>query len=136
LVVGDVLIVCAGGQPEASVVALDRNTGKERWRALKDRPAYSAPVVITAGGCQQLVVWTADTITSFAPATGQVYWQVPRKSTFDEAEVVASPVLHKDLLLCLSAWSRGSKMLKLGPEKPAASVLWETRSKPATMIST
>src|SRR5262249_40063178 len=46
LVVDDLLIVCAGGQPEASVVALDRNTGRERWRALKDRPAYSAPIVL------------------------------------------------------------------------------------------
>src|SRR5262249_19488321 len=136
LVVGDLLIVCAGGQPEASVIALDRNTGQERWKALKDRPAYSAPVVITAGGRQQLVVWTADSITAFEPATGKVFWQVPWKATFDEAQVVASPVLHKDLLLCLSAWNRGAKMLKLDADKPAASVLWETRSKPSTTFST
>jgi outer membrane protein assembly factor BamB len=136
LVVGDLLIVCAGGQPEASVVALDKDTGQVRWKALKDRPAYSAPIVVTAGGCRQVIVWTADTITSLEPAGGKVYWQVPRKSTFDEAEVVASPVLYKDRLLCLGAWNRGSKMLKLDPDKPAASVLWETRSKPATTIST
>src|SRR5262249_19747726 len=86
LVVGDLLIVCAGGQPEASVVALDKDTGQVRWQALKDRPAYSAPIVITAGGCQQVIVWTADAITSFEPAGGKVYWQVPRKTTFDEAE--------------------------------------------------
>jgi WD40 repeat protein len=136
LVVGDLLIVCAGGQPDGSVVAVDRNTGKERWKALEDRPAYSAPIVITAGGCQQLIVWTADTVTGFAPATGKVYWQVPWKVTFDEAQVVASPVLHKNLLLCLSAWNRGSKMLKLDPAKPAASVSWATRMKPTTTIST
>src|SRR5262249_11006250 len=86
LVVGDLLIVGAGGHPGASVVALDRKTGTERWRALEDGPAYSAPIVVTAGGCHQLIVWTADTITAFAPATGKVYWQVPRKATFDEAE--------------------------------------------------
>src|SRR5262245_1770637 len=86
LVVGDLLVGCAGGQPEASVIAFDRHTGQERWKALKDRPGYSAPIVITAGGCQQLIVWTADTITGLEPATGKVYWQVPRKTTFDEAE--------------------------------------------------
>ena len=136
LIVGDLLIVCAGGKPEASVVALDRNTGELRWKALADRPAYSAPIVITAGGCQQLIVWTADSVTGFEPDTGKVFWQVPRKSVFDPAEVVALPVLHKDMLLCMGAWSRGSVMLKLDSAKPGASVLWQTGSKPTTMIST
>jgi WD40 repeat protein len=136
LVEGDLLIVCAGGQPTASVIALDRNTGAERWRALEDRPAYSAPVVITAGGCRQLIVWTADTVTALEPATGKVFWQVPYKATFDPAQAVASPVFHKDRLLCLAAWNRGSLMLKLGPGKPSASVLWKTRSTPSTVFST
>jgi WD40 repeat protein len=136
LVVGDLLIVCAGGQPEASVVALDRKTGELRWRALPDRPAYSAPIVINAGGAQQLIVWTADSITGFEPATGKVHWQVPWKAVFDPAQMVASPVWHKDMLLCLGAWSRGSKMLKLDSAKPGASVLWETGTKPTTTIST
>lgn len=136
LVVGDLLIVCAGGQPDANVVALDRNTGALRWKALADRPAYCSPVLINAGGRQQLVVWTADLITGFEPETGKVFWQVPRKSTFDPAEVVALPVLHKDRLLCMGAWSRGSVMLKLDAAKPGASVLWQTGSKPTTTIST
>ena len=82
LVVGDLLIVCAGGQPDASVVALDRKTGELRWKALPDRAAYSAPIVIHAGGCEQLIVWTADSITGFDPPSGKVHWQVPWKATF------------------------------------------------------
>jgi WD40 repeat protein len=136
LVVGDILILCAGGQPEASVVALDRKTGDLRWKALADRPAYSAPIVLKAAGVEQLIVWSADSITGFEPATGKVHWQVPWKATFDPAQMVASPVWHKDLLLCLGGWSRGSKMLKLDSAKPAASVLWETGTKPTTTIST
>lgn len=136
LIEGDLLIVVAGAQPEGTVMAFDRKTGEERWRALKDRPAYSAPVVVTAGGCRQLIVWTADTIASFDPPTGKVHWQVPFRATFDEAQMVASPVLHKDMLLCLGAWGRGSKMLKLDAKKPAAEVAWETPREPTTTIST
>jgi hypothetical protein len=136
LVEGDLLIVCAGGQPSASVVALDRNTGQERWRALDDRPAYSAPVVISAGGCRQVIVWTGDTVTSLEPTTGKVYWRVPYKATFDPAQAVASPVFHRDRLLCLAAWNRGSLMLQLDPARPAASELWKTRSDPSTVFST
>ena len=136
MVVGDLLIVCAGGQPDACVIAFDRKTGQQRWKALTDRPAYSAPLVIMAGGCQQAIVWTADHINSLEPTTGKVYWQVPYKTTFDEAQVVASPVLHKDMLLCLAAWYRGSVMVKLDSEKPAAAQFWRTRSKPSTSFST
>jgi outer membrane protein assembly factor BamB len=136
LIVDDLLIVCAGAQPDASVVALDRKTGELRWHALPDRPAYSAPIVVNAGGTRQIVVWTADSIASLEPASGKVYWQVPWKAVFDPAQMVASPVIHKDMLLCLGAWSRGSKMLKLDSTKPEASDLWETGAKPTTPIST
>ena len=98
--------------------------------------AYSAPIVVDRGGCRQAIVWTADNITSLNPTTGKVYWQVPYKATWNEAQVVASPVLHKNWLLCVMAWNRGSMMLKLDAEKPAASVLWKTRSRPTTQFST
>ena len=136
MVEGELLIVYAGGQPEATVIAFDRNTGVERWKALPDRPAYSAPIVITSGGVRQAIVWTADHVNALEPATGKLLWQVPYKTTFDEAQVVASPVLHKDRLLCLTAWNRGSFLLKLDADKPGAEVVWKTRSRPSTMTST
>ena len=133
MVEGELLIVYAGGQPDATVIAFDRNTGVERWKALPDRPAYSAPIIITAGGTRQAIVWTADHVNALEPATGKLLWQVPYKTTFDEAQVVASPVLHKDRLLCLTAWNRGSFLLKLAADKPGAEVVWKTRSRPSTM---
>jgi WD40 repeat protein len=136
LVEGDVLIVVAGGRPDATVMAFDRNTGEVRWKALGDRPAYSSPIAITIGGARQVIVWTGDSVSSLEPSTGKLYWQVPYRATFDEAQAVASPVVHKDMLLCLGAWNRGSLMLKLDDQKPGASVLWKTRSKPTTTIST
>lgn len=136
LIEGDMLIVSAGGQPEATVIAFDRNTGMEGWKSLKDRPAYSAPIAITAGGCRQAIVWTADSVAGLEPATGKILWQVPYKARFDPAQAVASPVLQKDMLLCLAAWNRGSIMLKLDADKPAASVLWKTEARPTTTFST
>src|SRR5438874_2410543 len=37
LIEGNLLILVIGGQPDAGVVALDKNTGKEAWRALNNR---------------------------------------------------------------------------------------------------
>jgi outer membrane protein assembly factor BamB len=136
LVVGDVLIVMAGGKPEACVVALDCPTGAVRWQALADRASYSAPIAINAGGCEQAIVWAADSITSFDPPSGKQHWQLEWRANFDPAQRVATPVRHGDTLLFMGAWSRGSKLLRLDPAKPAAAVLWETRKDPSTMHST
>jgi WD40 repeat protein len=118
------------------VTAFNRLTGELVWKVLDDRPAYSAPIVITAGGTRQLILWTADTVTSLEPATGKVLWQIPYKATFDPAQAVASPVLQGDQLLCLAAWYRGSLMLKLAADQPAATILWKTRSRPTTTMAT
>ena len=46
------------------------------------RATSTTPIVVTAGGYRQLIVWTADTITSLDPPTGKVFWQVPFRATF------------------------------------------------------
>ena len=50
LVENDLLIVLIGGSPGACVVAFDRRTGEEKWKALGDRASYAAPIVIEQAG--------------------------------------------------------------------------------------
>ena len=50
LIEGDLLILFIGGKPEASVVALDKDTGKEVWRALDEKLTFSSPIVIVSAG--------------------------------------------------------------------------------------
>ncbi len=49
-----ILYIC--GKPGACVVALEKYSGKEVWRALDD-VTYSSPAA-TSGGKRQLIVWT------------------------------------------------------------------------------
>ncbi len=132
----DLVIVCVGGRDAASVVAFDRHTGRQRWAALNDEPAYSAPVVVTAGGRRQLIVWTADGIVSLNPATGDVYWQEKWKTSFDAAQVIASPVLHGDKLLFVMGWNRGARVVQLHADKSSAETVWRTRAGASTMLGT
>src|SRR5205814_4898107 len=54
----DLLIVNGDQDAQAYLVALDKNTGEERWRA--DRPnrtrSYCAPLLVEVGGKKQLVL--------------------------------------------------------------------------------
>jgi outer membrane protein assembly factor BamB len=136
LVWDDLLIVYAGGQPDALMIAFDRQTGEERWKALPDRPAYSAPIVIRRGDRQQLITWSGDAVHSLNPKTGKSYWSMDYKCAWDVAEVIATPVLQDDRLLFLKGWGRGALMLRLDSGKPAAAELWRTRSDPSTLMAT
>jgi WD40 repeat protein len=136
LVEGEVVIISAGATPAGTAIAFDRRTGEERWRALSDRPAYSAPIALDTAGRRQVILWTGDNVNSLDPATGELLWQVPFKASFDPAQATATPVVHKDKMLLLAAWNRGSMMLKLHVEKPGATVFWKTRSNPTASTST
>lgn len=136
LVEDDVVIISAGSRPNGTAIAFDRKTGAERWRALADRPAYSAPIVLEMAGKRQVIVWTGDNVNSLDPATGTLLWRVPFKAIFDPAQATATPVVFRDRMLCLAAWNRGSMMLKLDTDKVGASVLWKTDVNPTASTST
>ena len=119
---GDRVIFVRGVKPTAEnkvpacIVALDRNTGKELWTVLNEAVANSTPILITAGGQRQLIVWTGDSVTSLNPATGAIFWSHAMKSSNNENS--ATPVWSGDRLLV------SGTMFKLDAEKPAATVLW------------
>ena len=99
LVDGNRLIAIVGGQPDAKVMAFDKMTGQEIWRALPSdsEQGYCQPVIFETGGIRQLVVWHPLAVASLDPATGKVFWQQPFKITM--GMTLATPVLSGTRLL-------------------------------------
>jgi outer membrane protein assembly factor BamB len=122
LIEGALLILPIGGQDGAGIVALDRMTGEERWKALPDRANYSTPVPIDQAGRRVLVCWTAERIVGLEVGTGQLLWE----HAYPEPKRligVADPVVSGKRLFISDFWE-GSLMLLLGSEKPEVSRLW------------
>ncbi len=126
LVYRDLVIVNAGGLPEACLVAFHRNSGKERWRALADDPGYSAPILVRRGQNDLLVFWSADAVVGLDPATGRTWWRIPFRTRMDLA--VATPVVQGDLLF-VSAFYDGSLMIQLSEDGRSARVLWRRKGR-------
>jgi outer membrane protein assembly factor BamB len=126
LIEDDLLILFIGGKPEACVVALHKDTGKEIWKVLDESMTFSSPIVITAGGKQQLIVWTQQSVTSLDSATGKTWWRQRLLTSPDYA--VSTPVFHKHRLLI------GGMMFQLEKDKPAAKVLWPDSKAPTRRI--
>ncbi|HJN45907.1 MAG: pyrrolo-quinoline quinone [Acidobacteria bacterium] len=124
LVDGDRLICLVGGEPDAKMMAFDKRTGAEIWRALSSdwEPGYSQPIIIEAGGVRQLIAWHPRDISSLDPETGEIYWEV--RHIVDMGINPATPVQSGRHLFVTSQYG-GARMLALDEATPGASVLWE-----------
>ena len=122
LIEGNLLILFTGGKPGACVIALDKKTGKEVWKALDDTLSNSSPLVIVAGGKRQLIVWTDNAVNSLNPATGKTYWRELTVTSSNDS--IPTPVVQKNRLLI------SGLMFELDADQPAATVLWpESRAR-------
>ena len=123
LLEGNKLICLAGGRG-STLIAFDRNTGKEVWRALStEEPGYSSPVLFKEGGKKQLILWQPEGEDSVDPETGRLYWSVPFKS---RSGLTVSTPRRMDDWLFFTSFYNGSLMLRLDPAKPAATIAWQT----------
>jgi outer membrane protein assembly factor BamB len=122
LIAENLVIVQIGGEPNACLVAFDKNTGKENWRALRDTASYSSPIIIAQAGQPVLVCLTGARVVGLDPKTGKLYWEhpFPAKKMVDG---IATPVYHSNYLL-ISAFFEGSLLLKVNQEKLTVEKVW------------
>lgn len=84
------------------VLALDKNTGKERYKAMRgmSRIGHMTPKIVQVDGRPQLVSAAGDIIEGFEPETGKRIWWV---YTGGEG-VVPSPVIGDGLVISSSGF--------------------------------
>jgi outer membrane protein assembly factor BamB len=129
LVDGDKLICLVGGEGSV-VVAFDKRSGKELWKALSvtEEAGYCPPSIIEAGGTRQLIVWTPDAVNSLDPESGTVYWSVPLKPQYGMS--IMMPRKSGDYLFASGIGEVGA-LMKLAADKPGASIAWQGTPKNA-----
>ena len=122
LIYGDLVIQQVCGAGDACMVAFDKLTGKEIWRSLKDRGAYSSPILIRQADQDVLVCWTGDSLSGLDPKTGSVLWGHP----FPPSRMpigVGDPVLSGEQLF-VSSFYDGSLMVRVPKDKVTSDVIW------------
>ncbi len=127
LIVEDKIILHIGGSDNASVVALNKITGKEIWRSMNDDASYAAPILIKQAGKPVVVVWTGQRVVGLDPDTGSVYWE----QVFRQKQMtinIASPVFYNNYLF-VSSFFDGSMLLKLDGEQLTAQKVWQRAGK-------
>jgi hypothetical protein len=68
------LVIVNASVESGSLVALDKQTGKEKWRAGGIKESWNTPLLVPVGGTTELVVAIFGKVLGFDPATGEALW--------------------------------------------------------------
>ena len=112
LVVDDKVIVLPGGQGGKSVVAYNRLTGDPIWKALDDKPAYTAPQLATLAGRRQILVLSAKHVMGLTVEDGTLLWKYPWE-TYNGISA-AQPIVTADNRFFISAgYDHGAALVEI-----------------------
>jgi outer membrane protein assembly factor BamB len=115
IVFGDLLIMNCDGSDVAFVIALDKNTGKVKWKTNRGFPAdqaYTTPLVIRAADRDQLISVGAFRARAYDPLSGREIWRVRYDEGFSN---VPRPVFAHGLVYVATGFQQPS-LLAVRPD--------------------
>ena len=125
---GDTLVVTwdhIGGQ--SFIVALDKHTGEERWRANRDEiDTWATPLIVEHDGRVQVIVNATNMIRSYDLSDGSLVWECGGMT----ANAIPSPV-HADGTVYVMSGFRGSALFAIDLDRAAGditgsdAIMWE-----------
>ncbi len=134
---GDTLVVNWDHEGDSFIVALDKATGKEKWRRDRDEvTSWSTPLFIEDGGRAQVVVSAAKRVRSYDLATGEVVWECGGLGV----NCAPTPVADAGLLFAMSGY-RDPALLAIqytgakGDLTGSEAVVWTTNKGPSYVPS-
>ena len=102
----DLLIVSCDGLEQQFVVALDKATGKVRWKKMREGyQAYTTPLVVTLPGGDQVISPGAFQAIAYEPRTGKEIWRVKYAEGFSN---VPRPVYGNELVYICTGFQEPS----------------------------
>lgn len=109
---GDALILGFDQEAGSFVVALNKNTGAELWRASRDEmSAWAMPLVVEYGGSTQVVVAATNKVRSYDLRTGKIIWECAGLG----GNVIPAPVRNGDIVYVMSGFRNPNLMaIRLG----------------------
>jgi outer membrane protein assembly factor BamB len=112
-------LICTPGGPDAAIIALDKLTGKQIWKASlpdlgpqgKDGAGFSSVVATEAAGRRQYVQLVGRGLIGIDARDGRFLWGY--NTIANETANIPTPVVHDDYVFAANGYTAGSVLLKL-----------------------
>ena len=102
-------VICTPGGPDATMLALNKNTGELIWKcavAGGEQAAYTSALVIEVGGVRQYVQMLQKGLVGVEAKTGKLLWRYDRTAKGSPA-VIPTPVVDGDFIYSAAGRSGG-----------------------------
>ena len=123
LVEGGLVLVNVGGKG-AGVVAFDKETGKEVWKATDQEASYASPVAATIDGVRQAVFFTREGFVALDPATGKVLSSKRWRARIAASVNAATPLVLDGHVFVSTCYDTGALLLRVGKDR--ADEVWNS----------
>lgn len=127
LVVGDVVVVHAGGEAGKGLLAYSVATGEPVWNVACGDHSYSSPQLMTIAGREVIVILTNGGATAVDPASGKLVWEHEWK--YEGYRVVQPLQVATDQLLVGTGVDQGARLLKFAANGEAFEIteVWTSK---------
>ena len=119
LIVGE-LVICTPGGEKATIVALDKKTGKTVWasESIGEKSSYCSPKLVERGGKKLIVTMTEASIIGVDSKDGNILWQYDCKLYQGKPKGVNpnTPIYSEDFIYVSSGYGKGGVKLKLSKD--------------------
>jgi outer membrane protein assembly factor BamB len=129
-------VICTPGGPDASLAALNKNTGDIIWqtKGLSQQSACCSARLINHAGKKLLVTMLTDSVIAINPETGDLLWQAEHRH---KAGVQPNPPLYSDGMVYISSgMGVGGQMLKIADDGMSVTPIWSDRTLDCQMQGT
>jgi outer membrane protein assembly factor BamB len=105
---GDLLILLCDQPAKSYLVAIDKATGKDRWKSDRGtgRASYSTPLVVGGPFGTEIIVNSTERIDAYDVTTGTLLWHAGETSRF----AVPTPVFHDGVIYASRGYRSGPYM--------------------------
>jgi outer membrane protein assembly factor BamB len=123
LVEENLLLINLGGREEkAGIVAFDKHTGKEAWRATDHEASYSSPTVATINGERHALFFTREGLMSLDPLTGKERFSKHWRARIAASVNAATPLVLDGHVFISSSYNTGAALFRV--RKDDVEVAW------------
>jgi outer membrane protein assembly factor BamB len=125
----DTLLLLCDHAPASYLLAVDKRTGRETWKADrgKGKLSYSTPLVIETPAGPELIVNSSERVDAYDPRTGALLWFTGSTNRFP----IPVPVFH-DGMIYMSRGYRSGPYMAIRPggkgDVTSTHIAWESQT--------
>jgi len=111
-------VICTPGGEDATLVALDKLTGKTTWKSQvpgSPKAAYASAIAIDFNGQSEYVQFTLKALIGVAASDGKFLWRYNRCANSHGINI-STPIYHDGQVFAASAYGAGGALVKLSKD--------------------